>query len=300
MTDELRSSRSLQVFLCHSSNDKPAVRELYKKLRAKGVKPWLDEEDLLPGQDWNLEIPRAVRKSDVVIVCISRESVNKAGYVQKEIKLALDAADEQPEGSIFIIPLKLEECDVPERLSRWHWANLFEENGFERLMRALKARSDELGIAIGSYHDNKKMHDNKNYYPEEKVMSYKLDIPMIDIPRRMYRPQDHRQNQQNLAHRACLVAQLVHGKGNNDYRLRIENKSAIEARDITVLLDGKPILEHPAIPQGIGGEIRQVGPWSYFQYLLAISFQTHPPFEVNITWTDDSGEPGSYRTTVTP
>jgi len=295
VTNKVRSSRSLQVFLCHSSGDKPAIRELYKKLRANGVKPWLDEEDLLPGQDWNLEIPRAVRKSDVVIVCISHESVNKAGYIQKEIKLALDVADEQPEGSIFIIPLKLEECDVPERLSRWQWANLFDENGFERLMKALKARSDELGIAIGQYNDNKKIHENNNYHLDENGVSYKIDY----TPRRMYIPKDHKQNQQNLTYRACLVAQLVHGKSNHDYRLRIENKSAIEARDITVLLDGKPILEHPAVPQGIGGEIRQVGPWSYFQYVLAISFQTHPPFEVNITWTDDSGEPGSYRTTIT-
>jgi hypothetical protein len=150
VTGKVRSSRLLQVFLCHSSGDKPAVRELYKKLRANGVKPWLDEEDLLPGQDWNLEIPKAVRISDVVIVCISHESVNKAGYIQKEIKLALDVADEQPEGSIFIIPLKLEECDVPERLSRWQWANLFDENCFERLMRALKTRSDELGIELYS------------------------------------------------------------------------------------------------------------------------------------------------------
>lgn len=49
-------------------------------------------------------------------------------------------ADEQPEGTIFLIPLKLEECEVPERLSEWQWVNLFEERGFERLMRALRTR----------------------------------------------------------------------------------------------------------------------------------------------------------------
>jgi hypothetical protein len=89
------SSRALRVFLCHASADKPAVRELYQRLRAAGFEPWLDEEDLLPGQDWQYEIPKAVRQSDVVIVCLSRGSITKAGYVQKEIKFALDAADEQ-------------------------------------------------------------------------------------------------------------------------------------------------------------------------------------------------------------
>jgi formylglycine-generating enzyme required for sulfatase activity len=140
--------RPLRVFLCHASADKPAVRELYQRLRADGISAWLDEENLLPGQDWQLEIPKAVRESDAVIVCLSKGSINKAGYVQKEIKFALDVADEQPEGIIFLIPLKLEECDVPERLGRWQWVNLFSPNGYERLMRALRVRASGLGLGM--------------------------------------------------------------------------------------------------------------------------------------------------------
>src|SRR5262249_3182206 len=46
--------RPLQVFLCHSSADKPVVREIYNRLSSEpGIKPWFDEEDLLPGQDWD-------------------------------------------------------------------------------------------------------------------------------------------------------------------------------------------------------------------------------------------------------
>jgi formylglycine-generating enzyme required for sulfatase activity len=142
------SSRALRIFLCHSSVDKPAVRELYQRLRADGFEPWLDEEDLLPGQDWQREIPKAVRDADVVVVCLSRGSINKVGYVQKEIKFALDAADEQPENTIYVIPLKLEKCDVPERLNRWQWVNLFSPNGYERLMRALQVRATSLGLGV--------------------------------------------------------------------------------------------------------------------------------------------------------
>src|SRR5207247_2814747 len=95
--------RRLHVFLCHSSSDKAAVRDLYHRLLADGIAPWLDEEDLLPGQEWGKTIPKAVRPSDVVIVCLSRGSITKVGYVQKEIRLALDAAQEQQEDTIFII-----------------------------------------------------------------------------------------------------------------------------------------------------------------------------------------------------
>jgi hypothetical protein len=138
-------SRALRVFLCHASDDKPSVRRLYHQLRADGIDPWLDEEELLPGQDWRLEIAKAVRDSDAVLVCLSRGSVTKAGYVQKEIKFALDVADEQPEGTIFIIPLRLEKCKVPERLSRWQWVDLFSERGYKRLILALEVRADTLG-----------------------------------------------------------------------------------------------------------------------------------------------------------
>jgi len=141
-------TRLLRVFLCHSSADKPAVRDLYQRLLADGADPWLDEEKILPGQDWELEIKKAVRESDAVIVCLTHGSVTREGFVQKEIKEALDVADQKPEGTIFVIPLKLEECIVPDRLRRWQWVNLFEQRGYEKLMCALWARASALGIEV--------------------------------------------------------------------------------------------------------------------------------------------------------
>lgn len=77
--------RKLRVFLCHASQDKPVVRELYKRLEAEGwIDPWLDEEKLLPGQDWDLEIEEAVEVSDAVIVCLSKNSVTKRVIFKKK------------------------------------------------------------------------------------------------------------------------------------------------------------------------------------------------------------------------
>src|SRR6266498_2277026 len=146
MVDETK--RPLKVFLCHASGDKLLVRELYKRLIAEGVDAWLDQEKLLPGQDWRVEIPRAVREADVVVICLSNKSITKEGYVQKEIRFALDSAEEKPEGTIFLIPARLEDCIVPERLDRWQWVDLFEENGFLRLLRSLKLRADKVGVVI--------------------------------------------------------------------------------------------------------------------------------------------------------
>src|SRR5512141_938677 len=148
----------LKVFLCHASGDKPPVRDLYKRLTVEGVDAWLDKEKLLPGQDWRLEIPKAVHEADVVVICLSKKSVTKEGYVQKEIKCALDSAEEKPEGTIFLIPARLEDCIVPERLSRWQWVDLYEESGFIQLLRSLKLRADAVGATVEptSYVDSDK------------------------------------------------------------------------------------------------------------------------------------------------
>lgn len=136
-----KNSKDLKVFLCHSSDDKPAIRSLYRRLRADGIQPWLDEIDILPGQDWDLEIRKAIRDCHVVLVCLSKAAVSKTGYIQKEIRHVLDVADEQPEGTIFLIPVRLEQCDVPDRLRRWQWLDLGDRNGYERLMLALENRA---------------------------------------------------------------------------------------------------------------------------------------------------------------
>jgi len=57
------------------------VREIYDRLLGQGYDPWPDEEKLLPGQNWCEEIPKAVRQSDVVIACLSSNSINTEGYV---------------------------------------------------------------------------------------------------------------------------------------------------------------------------------------------------------------------------
>ena len=71
--------RQLKVFLCHSSKDKPAVRKLHELLGGAGCQPWLDEKDIPGGAHWHDAIDKAVRTTDVVLVCLSAHSVNAEG-----------------------------------------------------------------------------------------------------------------------------------------------------------------------------------------------------------------------------
>ncbi|RJP50118.1 MAG: TIR domain-containing protein [Anaerolineaceae bacterium] len=144
------ADRRLRVFLCHASDDKPATRTLYASLKSvPWIDPWLDEENLLPGQDWDLEIYKATRDADAIIICLSTASVKKEGYVNKEIRHALDIAQEKPEGAIYVIPLRLDDC-VPSfaQLKKLQWADYFTPNAHGRLLKSLRLRADTLKIDV--------------------------------------------------------------------------------------------------------------------------------------------------------
>jgi hypothetical protein len=127
-----------QIFLCHASEDRAQVEEIYQRLREEGFRPWMDKEDLLPGQRWQQEIPNALRASDFILIFFSRNSVLKQGYVQREFKLALDTLQEMPESMIHTIPVRLDDCTIPEQFAFLHWCNLFEENGFGKIVQAIR------------------------------------------------------------------------------------------------------------------------------------------------------------------
>lgn len=138
---ESRRAR-LRIFLCYSLEDRSSVMELYRRLRAGGFDPWMDVHDICPGQEWRQEITRGLQRADVVVVCLSGNTTNKKGYVQREIAQAIDIALEQPEGRTFIIPVRLDPCSVPERLSHLQFVDLYQEDGYQRLLNSLEGRAD--------------------------------------------------------------------------------------------------------------------------------------------------------------
>ncbi len=132
--------RKIRAFFTYAHSDREAVRNLYKCMVKDGIDAWLDAERLLPGQNWEVEIQRAILKSDAVIVCLSQQFKKRKGYRHKELKIAHAKADSLP-NDIFIIPVRLEECVMPESLRCLHRVDLFEVDGYKKLMRALQRQN---------------------------------------------------------------------------------------------------------------------------------------------------------------
>jgi flagellin-specific chaperone FliS len=133
-----------QVFLCYAREDVKKVEDLYQELARAGIKPWMDIYDILPGEKWENRIQQAIRESDLFLACLSTKSINKRGFLQKEIKDALDTWREKVEGDIYLIPVRLEACEVPESLRVFQWANLFDLHGMTQLLQSIQTMAKRL------------------------------------------------------------------------------------------------------------------------------------------------------------
>lgn len=137
--DKGEAMKNVKVFINHASEDDSLVQDLYNELKkVSWIEPWLDRVNLLPGQTWQHEIQRAMESSDSVLVCMSTRSVGKIGVVQAEIRKAEELQNLRPPGRIFMIPILLENCDVPLELRKYQWVDISVPGNIDRIIRSLE------------------------------------------------------------------------------------------------------------------------------------------------------------------
>ncbi len=130
----------IQVFLAYAEEDRSEVRRLFSALQKAGFEPWMDQERLLPGQNWPLAIERAIDLSEFFIGCFSSRSSAKRGYFQCELEYALGVASRIPAEETFFVPVRLDECELPRQIARKvQYVDLFPdwEHGVGKLLHAM-------------------------------------------------------------------------------------------------------------------------------------------------------------------
>ena len=138
----------IRVFLAYAQEDRPLVKKLYDALHQAGFEPWMDVMKLMPGQNWPRAIQRAIEVSDFILLNFSRRSVSKRGHFQCELRMALDTAERMPLEDIFLVPVRLTDCEVPLEVAQTtQYIDLFPDfetgvNALTRMMtsQALKRR----------------------------------------------------------------------------------------------------------------------------------------------------------------
>lgn len=138
-------TKPIRIFLSYDKADSAKVSHLFGKLMSHGFLPWMDVKSIASGQEWALEVRKAIDQSDYFIFCLSRHSVYKEGIMRKELKQAWERQQSLLEGSIFFITVRLEDCEVVEPFNAFQYVDLFKRNGFRNLLQVLssEAKSDE-------------------------------------------------------------------------------------------------------------------------------------------------------------
>jgi hypothetical protein len=172
----LKVEGTAQIFLSYAREDEGKVEKLYQQLSDAGFKSWMDKKDILPGEQWESRIREAIRHSDFFLVCVSANSIDKRGWIQREIKQALDIWQEMLDSDIYLIPVRLEDCGVPESLRKFQWVNLFEKDGWAQLVKAIQAGMERREEVIKPY----PVHEGPS--PGEKVVT-----PSEERPERVLR-----------------------------------------------------------------------------------------------------------------
>lgn len=122
------------IFLSYARKDQERVEEYYNYLRKEGFFPWMDKYQIKGGQNWDFETRKALKTSEIVVVFLSKNSVDHRGYIQREIKIALKQYESKLFDDIYIIPIALDaDVEIPDQLEDIHVIMATEVDGFSEL-----------------------------------------------------------------------------------------------------------------------------------------------------------------------
>ncbi len=150
------------IFISYSRKDESAVQKLYEALLVEGFKPWLKKE--FPSSDKQSNHP--LFEAEFLLACLSNNAVSAKGRLEASIQSDLSHLWRRSHGSTFLIPIRLDDCKIPQSLAAFDSIDFFAEEGLTRLLEAITEvsnrrrelqeafpRSTELDAATFEEHD---------------------------------------------------------------------------------------------------------------------------------------------------
>ena len=167
-----------RIFLSYSHRDQEFAEKLASDLRAGGYRVWLDVWKLEVGDSIPNGIERGIADSQFVVVVLSEASCS-SNWVEKEWKAKY--WKEVNENQVMVLPLLLEDCEIPELLKPKLYADFRTNyaNGYSELSRKLgnpeNVRLEEILAAVAFLVDNLLSEPELSHL--EKVSSAKCGTP---------------------------------------------------------------------------------------------------------------------------
>jgi hypothetical protein len=139
----MAADKQRRAFISYSRTNKEFAIKLTKGLRSAGYPVWFDLMDIPTGSRWDDEVEKALRECSIFMIILTPASI-ASNNVKDEIGYAIDHGKR-------ILPVLLENCDVPLRLRRFQYVDFtsksFEE-GFESARELLGDIVDEASVPL--------------------------------------------------------------------------------------------------------------------------------------------------------
>lgn len=177
------------IFISYATPDRDRVQPFHDHLKAAGFAVWMDHEQLKPGQQWDFEIRRALGHADFVLIFISSNSVNRRGYVQRELKAALDRLSERLTDDIFIIPVILDDdINVPSQLESLHHISASRPDCLDKIIEAINAQRERQGVARSAIEQRSGLSWNFSTLKEswDGLPGYETTVQFIELNSKKY------------------------------------------------------------------------------------------------------------------
>lgn len=130
-------NHSANIFISYARTDVAMVQQVYKSLLNKNHRPWMDVYSLKGGENWLRAIYKAIDECEIFLAILSNNSISRRGVIQKELKKALDKWDGMLPDDIYIVPLRIDDCPIPDLLKDLQVINWDNGKGRKKLLEAI-------------------------------------------------------------------------------------------------------------------------------------------------------------------
>jgi hypothetical protein len=177
------------IFVSYASPDRERVRPFHDYLASKGFGVWMDFLCIKPGQNWDFEIRLALERAAIVLIFISNTSVSRRGYVQREIKIALDKLNEKLAGDIFVIPILLDDdAIIPDQLKSLQVAKASDDNCLNQIDDAIRFQFGRIGSHLAEIQN--RAHVNWTSVPQHEswdgLPGYEIEVKRLILNSERY------------------------------------------------------------------------------------------------------------------
>jgi len=148
------------IFLSYAREDANIALNIYDRLKNSGFDPWIDQKHLKPGQEWEPLIWAAAAKAKLFCILLSNKSVNKSGFIRKEMRYALDKWKEKLADDTYLIPCLIEEIDPPNEFRQIQYQKLISADDFDDFIKYLRETLEPGEDAIRGGPDYVPLHKN--------------------------------------------------------------------------------------------------------------------------------------------